>query len=109
MAQEEETGSLIPQEEADGILSEIRSCAKYKKYKLTGGRKNKYETSWLSPRTLFGKKLHEARDRENILKISYFTKFSFENYFYPNKEWRNSIFMMKRAKKNFTKRPKQLK
>jgi hypothetical protein len=73
LALEVETGSLTEQDEADLILSEIRCSPKYKKYNYGNPPKNKYETSWLSVRTPFGKKLHEARNggriffRKNIL------------------------------------------
>lgn len=65
LALEEETGSLTPQDEADVILSEIRSSVKYKKYKQEPPPKNKYEKSWLSVRCPFGRKLHEARNGDN--------------------------------------------
>ena len=74
MALEEETGSLTQQEEADLILSEIRSSPKYKKYNFGNPPKNKHETSWLSVRTPFGKKLHEARNGGTILFEKIFLK-----------------------------------
>ena len=118
MALEEETGFLIEQDEADLILSEIRCSPKYKKYNYGNPPKNKYETSWLSVRTPFGKKLHEARNGGRIFfRKIFWQKLIFSNFnihcfghsCYPKKDWESSTSMTRRVKMNFTKRPKRLK